>query len=117
MLLLLPKRTRLFSRVSGLVSNTSSSRNNDASNFVEEEEEDVVMVVVVGSIDGPHEALGCVTYCFLVKFTDEKELVTDRWTDRRTHPHIEMRGRIKKMVMHRQTNLLINQRTLMRDCV
>ena len=24
----------------------------------------VVVVVVVGSIDGPHEAFGCVIYCF-----------------------------------------------------
>ena len=37
--------------------------------------------MVVGSIDGPHEALGCIIYCFLVKFTDEKELVTNRLAD------------------------------------
>ena len=35
-----------------------------------------------------------VFYCFLVKFTDEKELVTDRPTERRTDPLIEMHGRI-----------------------
>ena len=42
---------------------------------------------MLGRIDGPNEALGCVIYCFLVKFTSEKELVTDRRdgpTDRRT---------------------------------
>ena len=54
--------------------------------------------MVVGTTDGPHEALGCVIFCFLIKFTDEKELVTDGWTDgptdRRTHPQIETRGRI-----------------------
>ena len=37
---------------------------------------------LVGSIDGPYHALECVIYCFLVKFTNEKELVTDRRTDR-----------------------------------
>ena len=40
------------------------------------------------AIYGPLAALGCVIYCFPVKFTDEKELVTDRrdepWTDRPT---------------------------------
>ena len=30
----------------------------------EEKEVVVVVVVVVGSIDGPHEAFGCVIYCF-----------------------------------------------------
>ena len=39
---------------------------------------------VVGSIDGPYEALGCVLYCFLVIFTNEKELVTDGPTDGHT---------------------------------
>ena len=37
-----------------------------------------------GSIDGSYEALGCVIYCFLVKFTNEKELVSDRPTDQQT---------------------------------
>ena len=39
---------------------TSFSRNNDASSWVvaEEEEEEEKVVLVVGSIDGPHEALG-----------------------------------------------------------
>ena len=36
----------------------------------------------MGSIDGPYEALGCVIYCFLVKFTNEKEQMTDRRTDK-----------------------------------
>ena len=61
---------------------TSSNRNNDASGLEEqgeEEEEEEEEEAVVGSIDGPFEAL-CVTYGFLVKFTDEKELVTDGWT-------------------------------------
>ena len=40
--------------------------------------------MVVGGIDGPYEAFGCVIFCFLVKFTDGKELVKDRRTDRRT---------------------------------
>ena len=48
--------------------------------------------VVVGSIDGPQEALGCVIYCFLMKFNDKKELVTDGSTDRSMYPHIKMRG-------------------------
>ena len=52
----------------------------------------------VGSTDGTQEALGCVIYCFLMKLTDEKKLVTDRPmdgpTDGRIHLHIEMRGRI-----------------------
>ena len=54
--------------------------------IADEEEE----VVVVDSIDGPHEAWGCVIYLFLVKFVDEKKVVTDRWTDRRTHPLIRL---------------------------
>ena len=52
---------------------------------------------MVGSIDGPHEALVCAIYCFLVKFTEEKKLLpTDRPMDQLTngHPLIEMRGRI-----------------------
>ena len=57
---------------------------------------------MVGSIDVLYEALGCVIYCFLVKFNNEKELVTDRPadgptdgpTDGQTNPLIEMRGRI-----------------------
>ena len=40
--------------------------------------------MVVGSTDGSQESLGCVIYCFLMKFIDEKELVTDRPTDGRT---------------------------------
>ena len=60
---------------------TSSSRNNYASSLVvAEEEEDVVVVVV--------EVLSMVLLrfwdVFLVKFTDEKDLVTDRPTDQRT---------------------------------
>ena len=43
--------------------------------------------MVVGRTDGSQEALGCVIYCFLMKFTDEKELVTDQPTDRRTNGH------------------------------
>ena len=35
-------------------------------------------VVVVDSIDGLHEGLAI--YCILVKFTDEKEVVTDGHT-------------------------------------
>ena len=42
------------------------------------------MEVGRGAIRGPLEALGCVIYCLLVKFTDEKELVTDGPTDQRT---------------------------------
>ena len=49
------------------------------------------LMSVTASIDGSNETLGCVIYCFLVKFTNEKELVTDGRTDGRTHPHIEMR--------------------------
>ena len=49
---------------------TSSSRNNNASSLEEKE-------VVVGNIDGPHEALRWVIYWFLLKFADEKVLVTD----------------------------------------
>ena len=64
----------------------------------EEEEEEDEEAVVVGSIDVLHKALGCVIYWFLVKFTNEKELVTDRptnrQTDQRIHPLLEMRGRI-----------------------
>ena len=41
--------------------------------------------MVVGSVDGPNEALGCVIYCFLVKFAEEKEQVTDRRTDGPTY--------------------------------
>ena len=37
--------------------------------------------MVVGSIDGPDEAL---RWVFLVKFANEKELVTDGRTDRQT---------------------------------
>ena len=40
------------------------SRNNDASSLVEEEEEEVVVCWALGSIDGPHEASGCVI-CFI----------------------------------------------------
>ena len=36
---------------------------------------------MVGSIDGSYETLGCVIFCFLVKFANEKELVTDQPTD------------------------------------
>ena len=37
-------------------------------------------------MDGPYdyETLRCVIYCFLVKLTNEKELVTE-WMDSRTH--------------------------------
>ena len=53
----------------------------------EEGEEEEAMVVV-----------GWVIYLFLVKFADEKELISDRRTDQRTNwrtePLIEMRGRI-----------------------
>ena len=59
----------------------------------EEEEEAEEEEEVVGSIDGPYEALGCVIYCLLVKFTNKKELVTDRRMDGRINPLIEMRGR------------------------
>ena len=38
----------------------------------------------MATTNGPQEALGCVIYCFLMKFTDEKELVTDRPTDGQT---------------------------------
>ena len=41
-------------------------------------------VMVVGIIYGPHEAWGCVIYSFLVKFSDERKLVTDGWTDQPT---------------------------------
>ena len=40
--------------------------------------------MVVGSTDGSQESLGCVIYCFLMKFIDEKELVTDEPTDGRS---------------------------------
>ena len=62
---------------------TSSSRNNTASGLVVAEEEEEEMVVV-GSIDGPHGAFGCDIYCFQVKFTDEKEFLTDGRTDQHT---------------------------------
>ena len=45
----------------------------------------VVEEEVVGSNDGPYEALGCVIYCLLVKFTKKKELVTDRQMDKPSH--------------------------------
>ena len=52
-----------------------------------EKEEDMVVVEVLLMV--LFEAFGRVIYCFLVKFTDEKELVTDRRpingpTDRQT---------------------------------
>ena len=74
---------------------------------MEEKEEEVVVavvVVVVGvvdSIDGANEAWGCVIYLFLVKFTDGP---MDRPTNGRTHPHIEVRGHIKKGKTQRRKN-------------
>ena len=47
--------------------------------------------MVVGSTDGPQEALGCVIYCFLMKLTDEKELVTPGPTDQRTDGRTDRR--------------------------
>ena len=41
----------------------------------------------MGTTDVPQEALGCVIYCLLMKFTDEKELVTDGPTDQRPDGH------------------------------
>ena len=41
--------------------------------------------MVVGNIDGPLKAWGCVIQPFLIKFPDEKPLVTDRPTDLRTN--------------------------------
>ena len=55
----------------------------------EEEEEEEEVVVVVDSIDGAHEAKGCVIF-LLVKFADEKKWLSmdrlmDRQIDRWTH--------------------------------
>ena len=44
------------------------------------EEDEAVVVVEVGSIDGPHEALGWAIYWFLVKFADEKEQTLLKYT-------------------------------------
>ena len=46
--------------------------------------------MVVDITVGPHETWGCVIYRFLLKFTDEKKVVTDLLiddqTNRRTQP-------------------------------
>ena len=66
----------------------------DSGLVVAEEEEEVVVEVVeevVVSMKGPYVAW---IQWFLVKYNDIRKLVTDRQTNRRTHPHKEMRGRI-----------------------
>ena len=61
--------------------------------MAEEEEEEAG---VVGSVDCPYEALGCVIYCFLVNFTDRKELVIDGPTD--TPSYRDARTHLKSTV-------------------
>ena len=57
----------------------------------------VMVMLVLCSIDGPLEAEGCYAMILFVRIHGRKIIgyqQRDQRTDRRTHPPIEMRGRI-----------------------